>query len=263
MDLGIKKRTALVTAASKGIGRAIAEELISEGVKVAICSSNQENLISTAGEIKANYGEEPLWVKCDLSKEENIKKTFEIVQEEFGSVDILVNNCGGPPTGKIESIDEAVWNESYKQMFMSIVRFVNLVLPGMKQKHWGRIINITSFTVKQPAKHFAISNSMRAAVRGFTKTLSNEAGEFNITANCVAPGYTLTHRLYELAVEIAKETGDSHEHVLGELACKVPLKRLARPDEIASTVTFLASEKAGYITGNIIPVDGGIVKSAF
>lgn len=263
MDLGIKKRTALVTAASKGIGRAIAESLISEGAKVAICSSSEENLITTAGEIKENYGEEPLWIKCDLSKSDDIRKTFEIVREEFGSIDILVNNCGGPPTGKIDSIDETIWEESYRQVLMSVTRFVNLVLPSMKEKHWGRIINITSFTVKQPIKNFVLSNSLRSAVRGYTKTLSNEIGEFNVTANCIAPGYTLTHRLYELAVEIAKETGDSHEHILGELACEVPLKRLARPDEIASAVAFIASEKAGYITGNVIPVDGGIVKSAF
>lgn len=263
MDLGIKDKTAIVTASSKGIGRAVAESLISEGVKVAICSSNEENLISTANEIKENFGEEPFWIKCDLSKKEDISSAVKIIKDEFGSIDILVNNCGGPPSGTIDSIDNAIWNEAYKQVFMSVVQLVNLVLPDMKNKHWGRIINLTSFSVKQPIDNLVISNSLRSAISGFTKTLSNEVGEFNITANCVAPGYTLTHRLYELAVEMAKKTGDSHEHVLGELSCQIPLKRLARPDEIASAVTFLASDKAAYITGNILPVDGGIVKSAF
>lgn len=263
MNLGIKNKTALVTASSKGIGRAVAEAFISEGARVAICSSNEENLITAANEIKEQLGEEPFWVRCDLSKKDDIKNTFNIVQEELGSINILVNNCGGPPTGKIESLDESVWEEGHKQMFMSVMGFVNLVLPEMKEKHWGRIINITSFTVKHAVNDFAISNSYRAAIAAYTKTLSNEAGKFNITANCVAPGYTLTHRLYELAVEIAKKRGESHEQVLGKMACEIPLRRFARPDEIASAITFLASEKASYITGGFIPVDGGIVKSAF
>lgn len=263
MDLGIKNKTALVTASSKGIGRAVAESLISEGVKVAICSSNQENLMKTANEIKENCGEEPFWVKCDLSKREDIINAFHMINDELGGIDILVNNCGGPPSGKIESIDETVWEEGYKHVFMSVVQFVNLVLPYMKDQHWGRIINITSFSVKQPIDNLAISNSLRSALRGYTKTLSNEVGEFNITANCVAPGYTLTHRLYELAVDMARNSGDSHEHILGELSCQIPLKRLARPDEIAAAVTYLASEQAAYITGTLLPVDGGIVKSSF
>lgn len=263
MDLQIKGKTALVTASSLGIGRAAAEMLLKEGCRVVICSRNKENLISTAKEIKESVNLEPLWVLCDLNKPADIENLFNVVKSHYGDVDILVNNCGGPPPGFFENLNDENWNLGYEQVLMSAVRLTRMVLPAMKEKKWGRIINITSISVKQPVDNLILSNAFRSAVTAFAKTLSNQVGKDNITINNVAPGYTLTSRLYELAVSRAKLLGESHEHVLASMAADVPMKRLARPDEVAAMILFLASEQAAYITGLTIPVDGGITRSTY
>lgn len=261
MDLNIKNKIALVTASSKGIGRATAEALISEGCRVAICSSNKENLDRAATEIAAIYGYEPLSILCDLNKAEDLENTIRAVEETFGSIDILVNNCGGPPPGFFEDLSEEQWDFAYRQVLLSAVRLTRMVLPKMKEKKWGRIINITSLSVKQPVENLLLSNTFRTGLTAFAKTISSRYGEFNITVNTIAPGYTLTARLYELAVEEAKRTGKSHEEVLASMAAKVPLQRLGRSEEIADAVLFLASERAGYITGALLPIDGGVIKA--
>lgn len=261
MEYGLKGKTVLVVAASMGIGRAAAELFIKEECKVAVCSTKKENLLLAANEIKQLYGVEPFWSVCDINKLSDIENTVKHVQKSLGDIDILVNNCGGPIPGIFNELDDKNWETAFDQVLMSAVRFTRLVLPGMERKNWGRIINITSIAVRQPIDNLMLSNSLRNAVTGFAKTLSNEVGKFNITVNNVAPGYTLTHRLYELAVSKAKQMNDSHEHVLAEMANLVPLKRLARPDEIAAAILFLASESAGYITGQTINVDGGLTKS--
>ncbi|MBU1100951.1 MAG: SDR family oxidoreductase [Bacteroidetes bacterium] len=261
MDFGIRGKTALVVASSSGIGRSTAELLIKEGCKVALCSSNVENLKEATKEIKRAYGIEPYWSKCDINIPSDIENTIKEVESNLGEIDVLVNNCGGPNPGTFEELDESNWEQGYSQVLMSSVRFSRLVLPGMERKNWGRIINITSISVREPIINLMLSNAFRSGVTGFAKSLSNEVGKFNITVNNVAPGYTLTHRLYELAVERAKSSGDSHEHMLAEMAGNVPLKRLARPDEVASVIAFLASDQAGYITGQTITVDGGLSKS--
>lgn len=263
MDLQLKGKTVLVTASSLGIGRATAELFIKEGCKVAICSRNKSNLINTANEIKSLYNVEPLWEVCDINRISDIENVVKLVNNNYGDIDILVNNCGGPIPGYFESLSDTDWEYAYEQVLMSSVRFARLVLPGMEMKNWGRIINITSLSVKQPVDNLILSNSLRSAVTAFAKTLSNQIGKFNITVNNVAPGYTLTARLYELAVNRAKQSGESHEHVLASMANDVPMKRLARPDEIASLIVFLASEQAGYITGTTIGVDGGVIKSTY
>jgi 3-oxoacyl-[acyl-carrier protein] reductase len=263
MDLHLKGKTVLITAASKGIGRATAEEFIKEECKVAICSSNEQNLMKAISEIKNSLGVEPLWVICDINKPAEIENTVKVVNNNFGDVDILVNNCGGPSPGYFDEMEDNNWEEAFEQVLLSTVRFIRLVLPGMKGKNWGRIINLTSLSVKQPIDNLILSNSLRSSVTALSKTLSNEVGKDNITINCVAPGYTLTARLYELAVSRAKERGESHEHVLASMAAEVPLKRLARPDEIASLIVYLASEQAGYITGTTIQVDGGVIRSTY
>lgn len=260
MDLLLKGKSVLITAASMGIGRATAELFISEGCKVAICSRKKENLIKTTQEIKSIYNVEPLWIVCDINKLADIENVIQTVKKSFGDIDILVNNCGGPVPGFFENLTEKNWEEAFEQILMSAVRFTKLVLPGMKSKNWGRIINITSLSVKQPVDNLILSNSLRSAVTGWAKTLSNQVGKYNITINNVAPGYTLTARLYELAVNRAKQSGDSHEHVLASMANEVPMKRLGRPDEVASLIVYLASEQAGYITGSTIAVDGGVIK---
>lgn len=257
MNLGIKGKVALVTAGSKGIGRAIAFELASEGCKVAICSRNKDNLINTSAEIRNKLGNEPYWCVCDINKIHDIENTVSNVSENIGSIDILINNCGGPPAGSFLNLKEEQWHRAFEQVLMSAVRFSNLVLPGMIKKNWGRIINITSTSVKQPIENLMLSNSLRSGVVGFAKTLSNEVAAHNITVNNVAPGYTLTNRLYDLASTASKQKGISPEDVLKDMAVNIPSKRLAKPEEIASLVSFLASERASYITGTTIQVDGG------
>lgn len=263
MELNLQGKTVLVTAASMGIGRATAQLFIKEGCKVAICSRNKENLVKAANEIKSLYSVEPLWVVCDIDKLSDIENTISVIRKNYGDIDILVNNCGGPIPGFFQNLSDDNWQDAFEQILLSAIRFTRLVLPGMKSKNWGRIINITSLSVKQPVDNLILSNSLRSAVTGWAKTLSNQVGKFNITVNNVAPGYTLTARLYELAVSRAKQSGDSHEHVLASMANDVPMKRLARPDEVGSLVVYLASEQAGFITGSTIAVDGGVIRSTY
>jgi 3-oxoacyl-[acyl-carrier protein] reductase len=263
MDFGLQDKKVLVTAASKGIGRATAESFLKEGAKVAICSSSKDNLVNTVEEIKSSIGYEPLWIVCDINKMEDIERTINVFDENFGSVDILVNNCGGPKPGYFEDLVDADWEDGFNQVLMSAVRFTRLVLPSMEARKWGRIINVTSLSVKQPVDNLLLSNAFRSALTSFAKTLSNQIGQYNITVNNVAPGYTLTSRLYELALKRAKESGESHEDVLVSMANNVPLKRLGKPEEIADFIVYLASDNAGYINGTTTQIDGGIIKSTY
>jgi 3-oxoacyl-[acyl-carrier protein] reductase len=263
MNLGLRGKVAIVTASSKGIGQAVAEALISEGAKVVICSRSKDELIKTASEIKSKYGIEPVWSVCDLNKTKDIETTVDAARLEFGKIDILVNNCGGPTAGLFSEISEVQWQEAFEQVLMSAVRFSRLVLPDMLAKEWGRIINITSVSVKQPIENLMLSNSLRTGLVGFAKSLSNEVAKFNVTVNNVAPGFTLTHRLYDLAVHKAKQVNKSHEEIISDMSKEVPMNRLGLPEEIASAVVFLASQKASYITGNTIHVDGGYIKGIF
>ncbi|MGE5362733.1 MAG: SDR family oxidoreductase [Bacteroidota bacterium] len=263
MDLQLNNKVVLVTASSTGIGRAVAEAFAQEGCQIAICARTKEDLVKAATEIKKMHGIEPLWCVCDINVEKDILNTLDVVRRHFGDIDILVNNSGGPVAGIFENLTDEHWQAAFEQVLLSVVRFSRGVIQPMKEKRWGRIINITSIAVKQPMGNLMLSNSLRNAITGLSKTLSNELSEYNITVNNIAPGYTLTSRLYELAVARAKVTGGSHEHTLAEMAKEVPLNRLARPDEIAAAVVFLASEKAGYITGTTLQVDGGLFKGIF
>lgn len=263
MDLGLRGKVVLVTASSKGIGRAVADLFASEGCQVAICARDKDSLINSAVEIKNRYGGEPLWCLCDLNKVKDIENTVEAVTEQLGPIDILVNNCGGPTTGYFRDLSDINWSQAFEQILLSVVRFCNLVTPGMILKEWGRIVNITSITVKQPIENLILSNSFRSGIIGFSKTISNELAKYNITVNNVAPGYTLTNRLYDIAVHKAKLTGKSHEELLADMSKEIPMNRLARPEEIASMVVFLASQHASYITGNTIQIDGGWTKGLF
>ncbi len=263
MDLGIKGKTVLITASSKGIGKAVAEGFAAEGCNLAICSRNKESLIETSKEIRSKYQVEPFWGVCDLNILKDIENFHNAVTKQFGNVDILVNNCGGPIPGFFKDLSEDDWNNAFAQVLLSVVRLSHLVLPEMIKQEWGRIVNVTSVAVKQPVQNLMLSNSLRAGVTGFAKSLSNEVGNKNITVNNVAPGYTLTNRLYELAVNRAKLSGKSHEEILADIARDVPLNRLGGPEEIASLIVFLASNKASYITGTTIQVDGGSTKAIF
>lgn len=261
MDLGLKGKNALVTASSKGIGKACAEALASEGCNVMICSRNSENLIQVADELIRNYGTDVHWFKCDLRNPDDIEELVKETYRAFGSIDIVVNNCGGPPSNYIFNFTDDDWNNAYQEILMSVIRISNLVIESMKKNNFGRIINITSVTVKQPIQRLVLSNSLRNAVVGYAKTLSNEVAQFGITVNNVAPGYTLTKRVYDLAVDQAKLTGKSHEEILKSYTQDIPMGRLGKPEEIGNFVAFLASEKAGYITGQTIFIDGGYIKA--
>ncbi len=261
MELGLQGKNALVTASSKGIGRACAEALAAEGCNVMICSRSSSDLIQVAQDLIQNYGTNIQWFQCDLKNLDDIEALVKETLRVFGSIDIVVNNCGGPPSKYIFNVKEDDWNNAYQEIVLSVVRITNLVIDSMKKNNFGRIINITSVTVKQPIQRLVLSNSLRNAVIGYAKTLSTEVAPFNITVNNVAPGYTLTKRIYDLAVEQAKLTGKSHEEILKSYTQDIPMGRLGKPEEIGSLVAFLASEKAGYITGQTIFIDGGYVKS--
>jgi 3-oxoacyl-[acyl-carrier protein] reductase len=263
MDLGINGKVALITASSKGIGKAVAEILASEGCIVAICSRTKDNLLQTTNEIKIKLGADIFWNVCDLNSLKDIEETVNAVTKQLGKINILINNCGGPVTGFLSDLTEENWRASFEQVFLSTVRFCNLVVPDMILKGWGRIVNITSITVKQPLENLMLSNSFRAGIIGFAKSLSNEVAKYNITVNNVAPGYTLTNRVYDLAVNKAKKVNKSHEEVLVEMAKQIPMNRLAKPEEIASVVAFLASKQASYITGNTVHIDGGWYKGMY
>ncbi len=263
MNLNIQTKSALITAASKGIGRAVAEALAAEGCRVAICSRDKSELNSTTDEIKKKYDADVMWAVCDIEKQKDIEQTYKAVLDQFGSIDILVNNCGGPSPGNFLDLDEHKWAAAFEQVLLSAVRFSTLVLPNMVMNEWGRIINITSLTVKQPQNNLLLSNTFRTGLIGFAKSISNEFAKYNITVNNIAPGFTLTSRLYELAVIRAKSSGLSHEDVLVEMAKEVPMNRLGSPEEVAALAAFLCSEQAGYITGNTIHVDGGLIKGLF
>lgn len=263
MDLNLIGKTVLITASSKGIGKTAAELFLNEGCEVLISSSNEANLKKAKLELKDLTGKEPFSFICDINKEEDLSSIFQFAKNNFGKIDILVNNCGGPVPGMFEDLDDAKWHDAVDQVLMSVIRLTRFVLPEMKENKWGRIINITSLTVKQPVDNLMLSNSLRSAVTAFSKTLSNQIGKFNITINNVGPGYTLTSRLHELAELRSREKGVSKEQIFDEMASIVPMNRLADPKEVASMILYLASEQAGYITGQTIAVDGGVIKSTY
>ena len=260
MDLGIAGRTAVVTASSRGLGRAVAEELASEGVNLVICARHRDTLEAAASSIREASGVRVTTVVADVADPKGVEAVWNTVKEEFGGADILVNNAGGPPAGPFESHSPSAWADAIRLTLDSAVNMTRLVLPGMKKRRWGRILNITSIAVKQPVDNLILSNSVRAAVTGFARTLANEVAKFNITVNCVMPGYTLTDRITELANANAGKDG-SKESVVGAWESQIPMGRLGDPREFAAMVTFLASERASYTTGASIPVDGGWIRS--
>jgi len=261
MELGLKGRVAIVTGSSRGIGKAIAHGLAKEDAKVVICARNGDELNEVAKELKSSNGNEVLPVRVDLRKKEDIETMVKKTVNEFGGVDILVNNTGGPPPLLFTETSEEDWRDATDLLLMSVVTACKEVIPHMKAHKWGRIINMTSFAAKQPSERLVLSNAVRAGILGLTKTLSNELAEYGILVNAVCPGWTLTRRVEELARSTAEKTGKTYEAVMDEWASSIPLKRLAQPEEIANLVVFLASEKASYITGAVIQVDGGFIKS--
>jgi 3-oxoacyl-[acyl-carrier protein] reductase len=261
MDLGLKGKTALVAAASKGLGRAVAEELAAEGASLVLCARGESELSEAAVAIEKRSGVPVVAVAADLTKPEDAKRVVDSGVERFGSIDILVTNVGGPPAGKFEDLEREAWQRATDLLLMSALDLTRLVLPSMKHKRWGRILNITSIAVKQPVDNLILSNSLRAAVTGMARTLANEVAEYGITVNNIMPGYTATERVEELAASMAAKQGISAGEFKANWEREIPMKRLGQPEEFAALAAFLVSERASYITGTSIPVDGGWIKS--
>jgi 3-oxoacyl-[acyl-carrier protein] reductase len=256
METGISGRIALVAAASQGLGKGSAAALAHEGVRVAILSRRQDELDKTAEEIGA-----ALSVVCDLSQPDSIAAAVNRVQSELGPVDILVNNCGGPPAGTFDSITEEQWIASFQQVFLSALRLTRAVLPGMRARRWGRIINIVSTSVEQPIPGLILSNAYRPALAGWAKTLATEVAADNVLVNCISPGRILTNRTETLDRAAAERTGKPIEAIQRERVSTIPLQRYGTTSEFGAMVAFLASERASYLTGSLLRVDGGLVSA--
>ncbi len=263
MDLGLKGKAALVAASSRGLGKAIALELAREECRVALCARTEGPLLEAKKEIERASGAQVVARVADVAEGESVRRLVEFVLSEFGAIDVLVCNAGGPPSGPPESFGPRDYREALELNLLSTVNLCLEVVPSMKQRAWGRIVNVTSVSAKQPIGTLILSNTSRAGVLGFSKTLSNSLAPFGITVNCVCPGYTRTERVEALAQ--AQEAGGkgTARDFFEAVERSIPMGRLGRPDELAAAVAFLASEPAGYITGVALQVDGGFIRSTF
>ena len=258
MDLKIQNKVALVLAASKGLGKAIATILAAEGADVVIGSRNQSELDKTAGEIRETAKGKVLAIAVDVKKPEQLEHIVSQTVKTFGRIDILVNNAGGPPFNKFETFSDEQWQAAFDQNLMSFVRASRLVVPHMRTAGSGRIVNIISASVKYVMANSVLSTSMRMGVVGMAKLLADELGPDNITINNVAPGLILTGRIKETMPQ-----GDDFEEALKQKTQNIPLRRIGKPEELAALVAFLVSEPAAYITGTTIQIDGGANRGVF
>ena len=260
MDFGLKDRIALVAAASRGIGYAAALELAREGARVFICSRDERRASEAAQKIHEATGANVAGIAADVTNGRESEQFVNVALERAGRVDICVTNAGGPPSTVFADTDIEMFRQAFELNGLSAIRLAKLVMPGMRERKWGRIINITSVSVKQPIEGLLLSNTVRAGLTGWAKTVSNEVAASGVTVNNVAPGYTLTERQDELADVRGKAAGKSKQEVIETWATQAPIQRMAAPEEIAAAVAFLASERASYITGVTLQVDGGWVR---
>jgi 3-oxoacyl-[acyl-carrier protein] reductase len=264
MDLGLKGRIVLVTAASAGIGLATARAFAREGARLALCARNATALEAVAAQIRAQYGTDVLAVTCDVSDAEQIEAMVAKVIAQYGTVHVLINNAGGPPPGTSGKVTDADWQTAFDLTLMSAVRTTRAVLPLMQRQRWGRVVMISSYSAKQPIPDILLSNSLRLGVAGWAKTLATEVARDNVLINTVGPGWTRTDRVTQMLE--SRATGSARQATAADAEAQVvrnvPLGRLGEPDEVADVIVFLASERASFVTGTFIPVDGGIVQSA-
>jgi len=260
MDLGLKNRVALVAASSQGIGLATAEAFASEGCRVAMCARNSATLQAAADNIRKKHQAEVFAETLDVTDAGAVSRFVASVASRFGGVDICVTNAGGPPAKGFLAATLDDWQRALDANFLSTIYFAREVIPLMQRKRWGRIITITSITTKQPVADLVLSNAVRAAVVGLVKSLANEFGKDGILVNNVGPGFTATDRLKELAKMRSAASGKPEREIFGGWAADAPLKRLGEPQEVAETILWLASERASYVTGQTVLVDGGFYK---
>jgi len=260
METGLKNRVAIVAASSQGIGRATAEAFAGEGCRIALCARNKEELNKVADNLRRRHGVEVLSAAMDVTDTSAVSQFVGEVAERFGSTDICVTNAGGPPAKGFLATTIEEWKRALELNFMSAVYFAHAVIPHMQKKKWGRIITLTSVTTKQPVADLVYSNAARAAVVGLVKSLANEFGKDGILVNNVGPGFTATDRLKELAKAKSVATGKPESEIFDGWATDSAVKRLGEPREVADTIVWLASERASFITGQTILVDGGAYK---
>jgi 3-oxoacyl-[acyl-carrier protein] reductase len=260
MDLGLRTKRALVLGGGRGIGRGIAATLAAEGARVALVARDRATLEAAADEMNRTGGE-AMAVPADLKDWSSVQGAHERVVRELGGVDILVNNCGGPPPTSALGVADSVWHEQFQAMVLSIFKLTELALPGMRERRWGRIITVASIGVVQPIRMLAISNSLRSAVAGWSKTLATEVARDRVTVNVLLPGSIKTQRILGFWEAESKRSGKSLEQIETEFAATLPTGRLGTIEEFGAIAAFVASEQAAYITGSMIRVDGGSVTS--
>ncbi len=258
MDLGLRGKVALVAGASAGMGRAVAEALAEEGCDLFLAARREEVLAELSGDLRRRFGVKALFRAADLTDNGAVSALLKDLHEGYGRCDILVTNAGGPPSGKSYALlTEEALRKGWELTFLSAVRLIRGVLPGMRERKWGRVVAITSVSVWEPIPGLLLSNAYRPALTGLLKTLAQEAAADGVTVNSVCPGYTATDRLRELAEATAEREGTTPEAVRASWAASIPAHRLGEPGEVAAAVAFLCSEKASYLTGVALPVDGG------
>lgn len=261
MDLGLKRKVAIVTASSRGIGRAAAEALAAEGARITMCARTAADVTSAADRIRAHTGSEVLAVAADLTKAQDIQCIVDRTAEAYGTVDILVNNAGGPPPGAFDGVGEAEWRAAFEITLLSVVRMTRAVLPHMRKGGGGVIINIQSTSVKVPLDNLILSNSIRSSVIGLAKSLSFELAKDGIRVNNVLPGAIMTDRQREMLALQSARSGKSVEEIIRLREAAIPLGRFGEPEDLGNMIAFLASERARYVTGVTVQVDGGLVRS--
>ncbi len=260
MDLGLRDRVAVVTAGSKGLGRAVALELAAEGARVVVCARGRDALDTTCADI-TKAGGTAHGVVADVANPADIERLVTEARRVYGPIDILLTNSGGPKAGPFDSLTAADWDAATRVLLTSVVELSRAVLPDMRARRWGRILNVTSIAAKQPVDGLMLSNSLRSAVTAFARTLANEVAAEGITVNNLMPGYTRTDRVVDLSAQMAASDGTTAGAVVLRWEAGIPMRRLGEPREFAALAAFLASDRAGYITGQSIAVDGGWIRA--
>jgi 3-oxoacyl-[acyl-carrier protein] reductase len=264
MDLGIRNRVAMVAAASKGLGKAAAKSLVLEGCRVSICGRDPEALEAAGAELATLAAPGNVMAfPCDVGREDQLQAWFQATSERFGAVDILVTNTGGPPAATFMDLTEEQWAAGVQSTLMNAVRLSRLVLPGMRARRWGRIVHLTSLVAKQPQPLLTISSTLRAGLSAMTRNMASEFGADNVLVNALLPGHILTDRQLHLGEVKARKEGITMDQYFEKVQAAIPVRRFGRPEEIGDVVAFLCSERAGYLTGASLQVDGGITQGTF